>query len=568
MSDDAPRPAFLDYRPVPLAFGTSGLRGLVRDITDLEAYVQVKGALRHLVATAEVAAGSTVPLGGDLRPSTARILGACARAIVDCGCAVEYAGLLPTPALLNHALASGQGSVMVSGSHIPFDRNGIKLGKRGGELLKTDEAPIQAGVARVRAEEYARSAEGSAFDRHGMLKQAPALPPVSPAATERYVARYVAALPEGALRSLRVLVYQHSAVGRELLPRILTELGATVVTAGRSDTFVAIDTENVTDDQVAAIAVLVEAAEQAGQRLDAVVSTDGDSDRPMVLAVNPPGETPRLRFLPGDLLGLVVAEHLNADAAVVPISANDAVARRMAERGAVLRRSRIGSPWVIAEMDRLRTETGARRIVGWEANGGFLTATDVPLGRGVLAALPTRDATLPIVINLRAALEAQLSLGALWDRLPWRFTAAGLLDNVPAEVGRGLSALLSPEGTTTEAVFAADGGVLAASAAGEAGLPLGGEAALAFGAARDRLATVFSAAAGFAPIERINVLDGVRAHFRGGDVAHIRPSGNAPQLRIYANCDSEARARRIVEQSLAEPDGLLRQLERLATAPR
>jgi phosphomannomutase len=40
---------------------------------------------------------------------------------------------------------------------------------------------------------------------------------------------------------------------------------------------------------------------------------------------------------------------------------------------------------------------------------------------------------------------------------------------------------------------------------------------------------------------RINVLDGVRVYFHDGDVAHVRPSGNAPQLRIYANSDSQAR---------------------------
>ena len=64
---------------------------------------------------------------------------------------------------------------------------------------------------------------------------------------------------------------------------------------------------------------------------------------------------------------------------------------------------------------------------------------------------------------------------------------------------------------------------------------------------------------------RINVLDGVRVHFHNGDVAHIRPSGNAPQLRIYANSDSQARADRIVELGLHEPDGILRQLERAFT---
>ena len=61
---------------------------------------------------------------------------------------------------------------------------------------------------------------------------------------------------------------------------------------------------------------------------------------------------------------------------------------------------------------------------------------------------------------------------------------------------------------------------------------------------------------------RINVLDGVRVYFHDGDVAHVRPSGNAPQLRIYANADSQARADEIVKLAVCEPDGILRQLER------
>jgi phosphomannomutase len=50
-----------------------------------------------------------------------------------------------------------------------------------------------------------------------------------------------------------------------------------------------------------------------------------------------------------------------------------------------------------------------------------------------------------------------------------------------------------------------------------------------------------------------------------GDVAHVRPSGNARQLRIYANSDSPARADQIVELGLREPDGILRHMERAFT---
>ena len=110
-----------------------------------------------------------------------------------------------------------------------------------------------------------------------------------------------------------------------------------MVTAGRSDTFVSIDTENITDEQLDRLEEFAVAAEASGRPLHAIVSTDGDSDRPLVTAVLPAAEVHpggrRVRFLPGDLLGIVVAEYLRADAAAVPISANDAVERRMGERG-------------------------------------------------------------------------------------------------------------------------------------------------------------------------------------------------------------------------------------------
>jgi len=118
---------------MPLAFGTSGLRGLVKDITDLEAYINVKAALRYLLSIGDIGAHGAVLIAGDLRPSTDRIMRACAQAILDSGCRVENAGKIPTPALVSHAISAGRTGVMVTGSHIPFDRNGIKINKSVGE---------------------------------------------------------------------------------------------------------------------------------------------------------------------------------------------------------------------------------------------------------------------------------------------------------------------------------------------------------------------------------------------------------------------------------------------------
>ncbi len=567
MNPSAPIAPFLDHVPVALTFGTSGLRGLVKDITDLEAYINVKGALRYLHESGDARPGARVVLAGDLRPSTERIMRASARAIADTGCEVENAGRIPTPALLLHAIARGCPSVMVTGSHIPFDRNGIKLSKSVGEILKSDEPGITRHVAQVRSEEYAKTAASSAFTPAGMLKTSTELAPVDPAAEERYLRRYLAGFASGGLAGLRVVVYEHSAVGRDLLGRILRELGAEVVGAGRAETFIPIDTENVTGELLARLEGLVDASAK-GRPVDAIVSTDGDSDRPLVAAVLPSSNSAphrRVRFLPGDLRRLVVAEYLGVDAAAVPISANDAIERRMRERGVFLKKTKIGSPFVISGMNELAGAAGHKRIVGWEANGGFLVGSTIERGREVIGALPTRDSTLPILANLFAATEARIGLSALWDRLPARYGCAGLIDNVPVAVSRAISASLIPSGDVSEVSLEEAGQVLDLSHASTAPI-LTPQAADAWRERKASLRRFFTPALGFDDIVRINVLDGVRIYFKNGDVAHIRPSGNAPQLRIYANSDSQARADRIVELGLREPDGILRTMEKtLAT---
>src|ERR1043166_2690733 len=105
-SQITPTASFLNYTPVSLAFGTSGLRGLVKDITDLEAYINVTAALRYFLSIDDIRANSTVVLAGDLRPSTDRIMCACVQAIVSAGFQVENAGKIPTPALISHAISA------------------------------------------------------------------------------------------------------------------------------------------------------------------------------------------------------------------------------------------------------------------------------------------------------------------------------------------------------------------------------------------------------------------------------------------------------------------------------
>ena len=174
----------------------------------------------------------------------------------------------------------------------------------------------------------------SPFDERGALQEAAqgALPDELDDARRAYIARYTDFFAGASLAGKRLLVYQHSAVGSDLLVEILDRLGAEVIPAGRSDTFVPIDTENIEADQLAIIQKLADEAAAEHGPLDAVVSTDGDSDRPLILGVDP--KTGRVRFFGGDLVGMIVAEYLHADAVVVPISCNDGIDRGEPRAGA------------------------------------------------------------------------------------------------------------------------------------------------------------------------------------------------------------------------------------------
>lgn len=561
--------AFLNYEPAPLQFGTSGRRGRVADLTQLEVYLNVLAELRYLqnlpAAEGGLQRGDQFYFAYDLRPSSTRLVpelggrGEIAQAVVqaaeDAGMTPLNLGPIPTPALAAHALHHQKGCIMVTGSHIPFDRNGYKTYSSRGELRKSDEAPILQRVAHERDRLYRQVFHESLFNEAGMFKRGHReLPLESPAGRRAYARRYLNFFSGSNLQGMRLLVYQHSAVARDLLVEVLQALGATAVPVGRSEEFVAVDTENVHPGLLQHLQQLLENAMLQHGRFDAILSTDGDSDRPLLLGVTPEG---RARFFGGDLLGMITAQYLQADAVVVPITCNDAVDRG-ALREVVQPKTRIGSPYVIAGLEQARAR-GKTRVCGWEANGGFLTASDFHRGDQTLTALPTRDAFLPLLCCLFAAREQGLSVAELLDRLPARYSAAGLLPNVPRAASlAALEPLLPGDPHVREADWS--GGHLAVRDAAGAEPPLSPGLQAHLEHARARLAEIFSPDAGFGALVKINYTDGLRLYFANGDVAHVRPSGNADELRIYAVADTPERAAAVVRDGVAEPGGFLRRL--------
>ena len=462
-----------------VAFGTSGARGLVTAMTDRVCYDYTAGFLGHMADEGEFAPGGEVALAGDLRPSTPRILAACARAIRDLGGVPVFCGYVPTPALALFAFARGIPSLMVTGSHIPADRNGIKFYRSAGEVLKADEAGMSRQVVDL--------GQGR-FDAAGMLVEPETLPPVTDAVTA-YVQRYIDHFGAGALTGKRVGVYQHSAVGRDVLAQILTGLGAEITLLGRSEVFVPVDTEAIRPEDV----VLARDWAAAGH-FDSIVSTDGDSDRPLIADENG-------KWLRGDVLGILCASGVGATSVATPVSSNTAV--EASGRFARVVRTRIGSPYVISAMaDELAS--GAACVVGYEANGGFLLGSAIQGKHATTVALPTRDAVLPMLMVLTAdapGVSAQLA------SLPQRYTYSDRIVPFPPEASARLFGQLTA-GTDADRI-----------------------------ALQTKLFGSFAGAA-----LAVDLTDGVRARFDGGGVIHLRGSGNAPELRCYTEGSSEAEA--------------------------
>ncbi|MBJ7438478.1 MAG: phosphomannomutase [Sphingopyxis sp.] len=462
-------------------FGTSGVRGPVSAMTDVLCFTYTRAFLQYLRSIGEFAPGQPVALAGDLRPSTPRIVRACAAAVRVAGGVVVNCGLVPTPALAYYALGRNMPSIMVTGSHIPADRNGIKFYRPTGEVLKSDEA----GILEQRV-----SPDDSLFDASGALLSAEPLPPTVEI-TSAYRDRYVGFFGADALKGMTVGVYQHSAVGRDVLVSVLEALGAVVLPFGRSETFVPVDTEAIRDEDI-----LLAQAWASEHRVDAIVSTDGDSDRPLVADAQG-------TWLRGDITALLCARALGADRIVTPVSSNTAAELSGAFVG--VRRTRIGSPYVIAAMQEEIAADPAAIVCGYEANGGVLLGSTVLDGDHLLDALPTRDAVLPIVSVLAAARRS--SVAELVASLPQRATHSDRLPNVAPAQSAALLGWLR-EGSAEEQ--------------------------------RARIETYFGTIGGH--VVEIDTTDGLRVTFDRGVVIHLRASGNAPELRCYTEAATAAAA--------------------------
>ncbi|MES9862417.1 MAG: phosphomannomutase [Candidatus Thiodiazotropha sp. LLP2] len=463
-----------------ITFGTSGARGLVSALSEKIAYSYTTAFLQHLTDSGLNSRKGQVAVAGDLRSSTPRIMGAVCKAIHNSGLQPINCGFIPSPAVALYGLQQGIPSIMVTGSHIPDDRNGIKFNRPDGEILKQDEEAIRNQKIAIPKD---------LFDQQGAFTQSVDLPPIEREAYKDYVKRYIDFFEPGCLDGMKIGLYEHSSVARESAAEVLEALGAKVTRLGFSEKFIPVDTEAIRPEDI----VLAKKWAHA-HGLDSIVSTDGDGDRPLVS--DEKGE-----WLRGDMAGMLCANFLQANWIATPVSSNSAVERSGWFNG--ISRTRIGSPYVVSAMQHLLQE-GKQGVVGYEANGGFLNADRLSLAGRILEPLPTRDALIVMLSILNLARSKGMKIFELLASAPARYTFSNRLKAFPIDLSH----------QRLETFKSGD-------------------------FERDRKAVEETFGDQFGAVKTIDLTDGVRITFKGDDIVHLRPSGNAPELRCYTEADSE-----------------------------
>lgn len=454
-----------------ITFGTSGARGLVTDFTP-EVCAAFALAFAHIMR--QEAPFDTLALAIDNRPSSYRMAQAISAGLAQFNIKTAYYGVIPTPALAYYAMQQSLPCIMVTGSHIPFDRNGLKFYRPEGEITKQDEHAILTASIDVKPIDK--------LPEITLLEDAKAA----------YIQRNVDAFDATTLSGKRIGIYEHSSAGRDIYRSIFESLGAEVISLGRSDEFVPIDTEAVSeqDKQKAREWVRI-------HQLDALFSTDGDGDRPLL--ADEQGE-----WLRGDILGLICSQLLNIEALATPVSCNTAI--DLSNSFKHVARTKIGSPYVIAEFEELNKLYSS--VAGFEANGGYMLSSPVSFNTKVIQPLPTRDAVLPAIVAL--ATLTYTTLSELVNQLPKRITASDRIKNFAREKANKLINNIQKDPTIW--------------------LPK-------LGLNQELINT--------------DNTDGLRLTLNNDTIVHFRPSGNAPELRCYVETSSKLEADELLKRVLS-----------------
>jgi phosphoglucosamine mutase len=346
-------------------FGTDGIRAVAGEAPLDKRTVYAVG----VALAAKLGAGARVVMGMDTRESGPWIAATLAAGLQAGGAAVEFGGVLTTPAVAflarRHGFSAG---VVISASHNPWQDNGIKIfGGDGYKLPDAVELGIEAEIERV--------LQGLGIREQGLGE---ALPPVNEGFRREYVQFLLGAVPGISLDNRSVVIDCANGAASVIAPQLFAELQGTVEVTHASP-----NGRNI-NEQCGALHPEIVAAEVKQLGASMGFTFDGDADR--ALFADEHGNV-----VNGDAVMLACARDLQArgelagDLVVATTMSNMGFEAALARSGIRMLRAPVGDKYVLEEM----RSSGAS--LGGEQSGHILFPAKATTGDGLLTSLLVLD---------------------------------------------------------------------------------------------------------------------------------------------------------------------------------
>lgn len=317
-------------------FGTSGIRGLA-NILFTPVFCYKIGRVFATFLNNHHCFGS-VSIGIDSRQSSPNIAKFITQGLNKEGREVTYLGVIPVPAA-NLSIINGGfvGSIMVTGSHIDMNSNGVKFFFSKEEIDKDQELEIENIFAHLPNDEPPIGESSHSQN--------------SDSGVNNYL-EHLLSITDLPNQKLKIVFDPGNGGQTECISTYFRETGFNFVPiqAHLQDPLISRDTEVDGSFKILQETVLSEKA-------DLGVGFDSDGDR--VVFVDHTGI-----FVNGDYSGSLIAQHFAADSVVVPINVSNVVNYL----GKQIFRTKVGSPHVIQAMHHFDS------LVGFESNGGVIHA--------------------------------------------------------------------------------------------------------------------------------------------------------------------------------------------------
>jgi len=323
-------------------FGTTGIRGLVNELLTPEFCSKIAGAFGTYIG----GKGKKVLIAMDPRTSSEMIKDSVISGLLSAGCDVYDSGIAPTPAVqYSVRKLDFDAGIMVTGSHIPPERNGLKFFVSDGTEVY---GPLEEEIEKIF---FGDKIKRAAWTQIGKVHRFDCVEP--------YKKMLLDAGIRNENKNFKIVLDPGHGAQCAIASYVLRELGYDVLTINaQPDGF--FPGRHSEPDQKN-LKNLIEIIKTMGA--DIGVGIDGDGDR--TIFVDDCGN-----FIMGDVTGCIIADDLmkKGDAVVTPVSTSsliDWVGEK--NKGKVIK-TKVGAADVVAEL--LKNDA----VFAFEENGGNIFA--------------------------------------------------------------------------------------------------------------------------------------------------------------------------------------------------